>query len=391
MKKTVIQIFAAVLAMLVLASCQPTGNGDVTTTTDPDTTTTAPTPEDTVNPGVDVMKFELSDYVTLGDYKTEPLVLNVYCTDEELTKQLTTYAKNQKVYLEIKDRETKEGDVLNISYAGRVEDIYFEGGTAESATVELIEENGYIDGFADDLYGIMPGTKVETTVKFPENYHSAELAGVDAVFEITVNYIMDYSPSDELIKKLTGEDDITLEKFSEEYRESIIIQNLENYESNLYSAVIDLLLEKSTVISYPDELLNYYYDDIVAYYTSYAASNGMTLETLLGYYGLSVDSLMNDAKEYTKQDLAIHAAFVAEGLTLSEADYSMRLSQMAAEYGYSSGEVMESQYGEFFMKNYIRKEMCIEHLKESLTVTTDYDEYKHLLESEKTTTSEVTE
>ncbi len=385
MKKTIVQILAAGLAALTLASCNMAGNGE-TTTTEGSVTTEAPATTEAPSPGVDVMKFELAEYVTLGDYKSTGIEKNVYCSDEELEAQIKAYAKDKNVYTKVTDRVTEAGDMLNISYAGRVEDIYFEGGTSASATVELIENNGYIDGFADDLYGIAIGTTVETTVTFPENYHSTDLAGVSAVFEITVNYVMDYTPTDSLIKELTGGAYETLEAFREPYRSSIIKQNLENFESELYTEIVKLVVEKCEVKSYPEELVDYYYNDMLAYYTDYATSNKMELSELLAYYGMTLESLREEAKTVAKEELALHAAFLAEGLSLGEADYRMKLSELAAQYGYASGDAMESQYGEFYMKNMIRKEMCIEQLRKTLNISTDYDQYKHLLEESAVTT-----
>ena len=375
MKNNFVKILAAVLAALALVSCQPiAGGGESTTTEEGSVTTGSPeTTEKTPSPGVDVMKFELSNYVTLGDYKSETLTHNVYCSDEELSEQLTAYIKKSGAYKKVTDRVTAAGDTLNISYAGRVEDIYFEGGTSGSATVELVENNGYIAGFADDLYGIMPGTKVETNVTFPENYGSKDLAGVAAVFEITVNYIMDYTPTDALIEEITDGKFKTLAEFSEDYRKSIIKENLKNYENGVYAAVMDRVFDKCFVISYPDELVGFYREMLEESYPSAAAEDILEL-----------------AREYAKEDLILHAVFVAEGLTLGEADYRMKLSELASQYGYPSGDVMEAQNGEFNIKNIIRKDMCIEHLADTINISTDYEQYEHLL-SENETTGEVTE
>ena len=46
----------------------------------------------------------------------------------------------------------------------------------------------------------------------------------------------------------------------------------------------------------------------------------------------------------------------------------------------------EKAYSEYYMKNSIRKEMCIEHLKGILTIETDYDQYKHMLDDSAKTT-----
>lgn len=386
MKKAFFKILAASLAALTLVSCNTTGDGSGVTTNNTVTTAPPSSANDPTDPGVDIMKFELSDYIKLGDYRALKIVKNVYCDDEQLAEALLLHAKEEDVFKKVTDRKTKEGDTINISYKGRIEDVYFEGGTAANATAVLTENSGYIDGFTDDLYDIMPGTTVTTNVTFPQNYGAAELAGMDAVFEITVNHICDYTLDDELVDKLTAGKYKTLEEFSKFYREYIIKTNLTNYENELFEQISKAVTDSCEIISYPQELVDYYYNDMISYYESLASSSGMDLDSWLAYYGVSKEGFLRDAKEYARADLALHAIFVAEGLTLSETDYRMKLNEMAKKYNYPSADTMEAKYGEYYMKNSIRKEMCIEHLKGILTIETDYDQYKHMLDDSAKTT-----
>lgn len=43
--------------------------------------------------------------------------------------------------------------------------------------------------FEEQLIGAHPGDKVEVTVVFPDDYQAADLAGKEAVFDVTVNGI----------------------------------------------------------------------------------------------------------------------------------------------------------------------------------------------------------
>ena len=45
------------------------------------------------------------------------------------------------------------------------------------------------DNFEEQLIGAHPGDKVEVTVVFPDDYQAADLAGKEAVFDVTVNGI----------------------------------------------------------------------------------------------------------------------------------------------------------------------------------------------------------
>ncbi len=393
MKKTIVYILAALIAVSSMSSCADGAGTDpeTQTTTGAEGTTGAPQTDivQPANPGVDIMKFELSDYVTVGDYK-QTIVNNVYCDDEALEAELKKLAADEGYFKKITDREAKAGDTVNISYAGRVEDVYFEGGTQNSATVSLTENNGYIDGFVDDLYGIKPGTTVQTNVTFPKNYSSVDLAGVDAVFEITLNFIYDFGFDDEAVKDLTNGSYTSAEVFTEEYRKNIIKENMADFESDVAEKIIEAVVKNCEIKAYPQELVDYYYNDIIDYYMSSASSSGQTLDALLAKYGLSRDDITDQAKDYAHEDLAMHAVFVAEGLSMSDAEYRIELNALAVQYGYSSADALETAYGEFFLKNMIRRDICTSHLRNKLTIETDYDQYKHLLEEKAEQTAEVT-
>ena len=54
----------------------------------------------------------------------------------------------------------------------------------------VIGSGTYIDNFEEQLIGAHPGDKVEVTVIFPDDYQAADLAGKEAIFDVTVNGIM---------------------------------------------------------------------------------------------------------------------------------------------------------------------------------------------------------
>ena len=59
----------------------------------------------------------------------------------------------------------------------------------ETAQIWWIGSGSYIDNFEEQLIGAHPGDKVEVTVTFPDDYQATDLAGKEAVFDVTVNGI----------------------------------------------------------------------------------------------------------------------------------------------------------------------------------------------------------
>ena len=86
--------------------------------------------------------------------------------------------------------EVKDGDTVNIDYVGKIEDVAFDGGSTDGNGTDLVIGSGsYIDNFEEQLIGAHPGDKVEVKVTFPDDYQATDLAGKEAVFDVTVNGI----------------------------------------------------------------------------------------------------------------------------------------------------------------------------------------------------------
>ncbi|MFQ9679769.1 MAG: FKBP-type peptidyl-prolyl cis-trans isomerase [Ruthenibacterium lactatiformans] len=81
----------------------------------------------------------------------------------------------------------------------------FDGGTASSQSVQAGSAQ-FIDDFLTQIIGHTPGETFDVEVTFPDPYeNNPDLAGKDAVFEVTINYIEgeDVTPefSDDFVKR----------------------------------------------------------------------------------------------------------------------------------------------------------------------------------------------
>ncbi len=86
--------------------------------------------------------------------------------------------------------KAKSGNIVKIDFKGKVGGEAFAGGSAEDFDLEL-GSNQFIAGFEDQLIGAKSGEKRIVKVTFPEKYPSANLAGKDAEFEVTVKSVQE--------------------------------------------------------------------------------------------------------------------------------------------------------------------------------------------------------
>jgi trigger factor len=147
------------------------------------------------NPGSDIKfsfkleiipKFELPKFaeMTLDRVAVLP-------SEKELQKMRDMMKKWRAKEVEIADKKHKsaEGDVVVIDFKGFQGDVPFEGGEAKEFKLEL-GCGSMIPGFEDQIMGKKIGDEFDIMVTFPEAYHSADLAGKEAKFEIKLHKIL---------------------------------------------------------------------------------------------------------------------------------------------------------------------------------------------------------
>ena len=363
--KKIISVMLAVLLListLALSSCQLSqmfGKDEETTGAEGEVTQapagdTAELPEK-----MDFFSddFDVAKYITLGNYKGLPVTLEkAELTDEDFEKQIENLLTQSQYYVEITDRAAAEGDTLNIDFAGYLDGVQFQGGTAAGQTISLTENSGYIDGFADGLVGVMPGASVDLNLTFPENYHSADLAGKAVVFKVKVNYIQGelITPelNDEFVKEYTDGEYTDVTAFKE-YMRGVILESLETeIQADAMSDMWGTIVSGSEVIEYPQAQVEYYQAALKSQYESQAAYYGMDAATLMAYYGITEESLLETAKNYTKDDLVFAAIVRAEGFEVTDEEYNETLKGYAESAGVSVEEFEEyydSYYGEGYL------------------------------------------
>lgn len=128
-------------------------------------------------------EFELGAYKGLEIPKAE-----VEVTAAEIDAEVEHARMHASRIVDVTDRPVQKGDIVTLDYSGSVDGVKFEGGTAENQELE-IGSNSFIPGFEDGMIGLTIGQTSDLHVKFPEDYHAKELAGKDAVFNVTVHAI----------------------------------------------------------------------------------------------------------------------------------------------------------------------------------------------------------
>lgn len=322
---------------------------------------------------MDYMEEDLTPYVTLGQYKgltlaADPIVVSdarVEETIQGLVNARTVYEEYDEPLI---DRLTEAGDYLLVDYAGFIDGEQFEGGTAEGRNVLLADDNGYIDWFADDLYGIMPGTVVETTNFFPEDYYE-NVAGKEVTFRITVHGIIGHytipTLDDAFIKAETGCD--TVEEYRTLVYETLLAEATEKANMTRYQIMWEAILNNATIHSLPEEQVMFYYTSDRSYYESVAEEYGYTYEEYLAACGVDDAYVKKMVEDVIREEIVLYSIAKAENIVVSEEDYAEGLAYYAEAQGVTEEE-LEAEYG----RDYIEGNLLWDKVIYELFDTTEF-------------------
>ncbi len=363
------------LSSAILASCK-SGNSEETTLNAPNATTEAANgdTEETLPREFDYETADISQYITLSasDYSNTTVTLDdIYTiTDEMVDEQLDSERFKHKTAsngdTKVTDKPIRFGDSAFIYYTGYLDGEAFSGGSNASSDTpyELsIGSGSFIPGFEEGLIGVVPNetskeNPFELHVSFPESYsNSPELAGKAVVFKVWVEYIIQYDLP-ELDDTFVYET-LKFEGTAEEYRAYVKSAMQDQADEAKYnqtlSALTNLLLEKSTVISYPEESVNYWYEAYVSeckYYMNYYSSMGYPVGSLDEFANLFFGiedggdwkaSVTEFAKATVHEKLVFYAVAQLEGITVAEDDIQASVDYFINYYKQQSGKTYTAQ------------------------------------------------
>ncbi|MDD3029913.1 MAG: trigger factor [Alphaproteobacteria bacterium] len=126
--------------------------------------------------------------------------------DAKIEETLVTLTKRMRQPEKVEEKRGAEmGDVVIVDFDGSVDGEKRPGMKGEDHPLELGSKS-FIDTFEDQLVGTKVGEEKSIKVTFPKDYHASDLAGKEAVFEVSVKEIRQHKPVvlDEALAKELG-------------------------------------------------------------------------------------------------------------------------------------------------------------------------------------------
>lgn len=324
----------------------------------------------------DYINSDMKNYISIDEstYKGVTVTLPTYlngsegAVEEYINLLRETY--KQSTGNKITDQPIKGGDTVALYYEGWLGGEKFEGGSnmSDSKPYSLtIGSGAFIPGFEDALIGIIPANTskdnlVDLNLTFPENYHSADLAGKAVIFKVYVEYIDEKIPAEytdkfitETLGYKTTATDVKAD-FEKYLKETYLPSMKENEIANM---VWNEITEKIVIRAYPEGELEYVfssYENQYKQYYQYYSSMFSSYEAFMNaYLGSGWKAQIEEqSKIDVEQNLIFHYIAQVEGMTITDTDYQNAIQYYidyyAAQGTKLTAQEVEKSFGERMIK-----------------------------------------
>lgn len=289
----------------------------------------------TVKPNV-----ELGEYKNLGIKKD-----SVEVTDADVEERLDSLLSRQAEW-QIKEGESKKGDIVVIDFKGFIGDEAFEGGEAKGYELEL-GSGSFIPGFEDQLEGKVAPVDTEVNVTFPENYQVADLAGKAARFEVTVHDVKEKvlpELTDEFAKEFSKEAASTVAEYKEKLKEEIKLEK-ENLAEKSYSDKVISTAVENAKVSVPEKLVEQEVNSMFEQFTGNLSRQGLSFDLYEQFTGKGEADLKaemkSDAENKIKTSFVLGEIAEVEKVEVTDADIDAEVKELATMYNMTEEGIKE--------------------------------------------------
>lgn len=304
--------------------------------------------------------------VTLPQYKGISVPAEEYTiTDDELNTQINSILDQYATYDQIKDRAIADGDVVNIDYVGSVDGEEFSGGNTNGrGTLVTAGSDAYIDDFLTQIIGHTPGETFNVEVTFPDPYeNNPDLAGKDAVFVTTINYIQGDKQVPELTDEFVSQTAALADYGTAQGMKDTIRTSMENNKADNY--VLQKVLDACQFSEFPADLVDQLVNVSMAQFESQASAYGLDMETarsMMGYDSEDAqrEAMTASAQEQLKTVVMLEAIAKAEGLTVDEDALTNYFSTNVGTSDYSA-------YQTYYGRGYLCQAVLLDSAMELVT------------------------
>lgn len=294
--------------------------------------------------------YDLSEYITLGEYNGIPAVYtSAEITDEtvelEIQSTLAYYASEEEI-----DDGASFGNIVYFSSIASLDGEKIDDYCEEEAKLTLGFSN-YGEEIDNVLTGAKAGDVVSSTRTLPDEAIYDVYAGCTLEYTITVQKVCkSVTPqlSDLFVQAYLDFDSV--EEYRTAVREALTEQVNSARTPLILKQVWETLTEQAVVLKYPEKELEEIYDQVEMELDQYIESIGITrTDYIEAVYGMTEEEytarIEELAKNTVKEEMIIYSIARAENIQITDEQYDTFALYYAQNYGYSTIEEVEDAFG----------------------------------------------
>jgi trigger factor len=310
------------------------------------------------NPDVEVLELErgkparlkatvsVMPEVTLGDASTLSAPLPTIEVTEAMLERRLEDVREPLAEITPVEREARTGDVVVIDVEVEVDGALVESESRKATEGEL--KDGVL---LPELLAVLPGTFVDETreasVKFPDSYENAELAGKNATIRVTLRGVKEKvlpTLDDALAKQLSNGASENVEAYRAAVRAELDESAKAVAKLEREQALVAALVEASSV-EVPAALSDRELTSQLESMERTLSRQGLKLDRYFEYLGQTIDQWVErerpDAEARLKVDLVLGEFAKRQGLEPSDEDVIKFLEEQAGKDDELKGQVDE--------------------------------------------------
>jgi trigger factor len=201
--------------------------------------------------------FEVYPEIELPDLGAIEVTKSVcVVSDAEVDRTVNILREQRAEYVAEDGRAAADNDQVKIDFIGKIDDVAFEGGTAEDFAF-VVGKGRMLTEFEDAVRGMKAGEAKTFPLTFPEDYPGKEVAGKTAQFTVTVKEVgrPELPEVNEEFAKSLGQAEGSVEKLLADIRQNIEREVESRLQARTKNSVMKALLDKAS-FDVPKALVN---------------------------------------------------------------------------------------------------------------------------------------
>jgi trigger factor len=259
--------------------------------------------------------------------------------DHELEHLRERFARVETV-----DRPLEHGDIAIVDFVGRVDGEPFAGGEARDYMLE-VGGGRLVEGFEEQLLGATAGESRTVEIDFPDDYHSDDLRGKQATFEVDIKDVRQKQLpqlGDDFAAEASEFD--TIAELRADIEQKLLHAQEHSIEDDFREAVVDAAVAEADV-ELPDELVAARAEEMWERTERALRGQGIEPETYFKTSGKTreqvIEETKNDAAKQLWRESVLDAVADAEGIEVGDGELLEMLASTAEREGSKPEKVLE--------------------------------------------------